>query len=112
MRKRHMRSVTFSRGLKEEELEEFINLMMVKPEELLEQGPFSQHLSKKGVSRIKVNEFRYTIVGDEAERREDTLITNFLLGRISDMGIGMEEVLKEILTDSDRTARLLSTTSR
>jgi HEAT repeat protein len=111
MRRMHIRQIQFSKGVNEHELKEFITMMMEKPEDLLERETFSQQLSKRGVSHIVVNEIRYAIVEDEAERKEDTLITSFLMGTISKLGIDMDEVLKEIFMDSNKTARLISNIS-
>jgi HEAT repeat protein len=131
LRKRDIYSVTFSRGIGEEEFRSFLECMAGDPEELRRAGGLAAEIKKRGCSFILVNEKRFVSVSDEEEitrtgageseektrveeeelrrlneKLKDERFVDFITGKIDRSRAG-EEAIHDVMSNPPRLGMLL-----
>ncbi|MBU0549274.1 MAG: PAS domain S-box protein [Candidatus Omnitrophica bacterium] len=58
-KKLDMESLTFQEGISDKEMEDFIRILMMEPEELKKQGDLNKAFAEKNIKHIKIAQFSY-----------------------------------------------------
>ncbi|MGQ9758637.1 MAG: HEAT repeat domain-containing protein [Actinomycetota bacterium] len=130
LRRRDVYSITFERGMEQEEFLAFLYIMARDPEELRRGGGLAQEISRQGCAHIQVNERRFvSITGEEViaaeekegaeeikaeeeelrrleEKLKDERFVGFLTGIRSRGEVG-EETIRDIISNPPRLGMLL-----
>jgi HEAT repeat protein len=104
---RNIEGLTFLKDLTLQEFQVFIELLLEKPEAMKYKDNVGYIFSSKGITNITVNEIKYRKVSDDLEKLEETAITNYLLGRATDLGSQEDQFLSDINENPDRVAKLM-----
>lgn len=130
LRRRDVYSITFERGMDQEEFLTFLYIMARDPEELRRSGGLTEEISRQGCAHIQVNERRFvSITGEEViaaeekegaegikaeeeelrrleEKLKDERFVGFLTGIRSRGEVG-EETIRDIISNPPRLGMLL-----
>ncbi|WP_287154861.1 HEAT repeat domain-containing protein [Candidatus Solincola tengchongensis] len=130
LRRRDVYSITFERGMDQQEFLAFLYIMARDPEELRRSGGLAEEVSRQGCAHIQVNERRFVSVTDEevitAEAREraeevraeeeellrleeklkDERFVAYVTGARSRREVG-EETIRDVVSNPPRLGMLL-----
>ncbi len=105
-----IKSITFKKGLKPEELIVFLGAMAQTYDEVMSQGGISAMLRKKSVVYVRVNEVRYeqtTKLNKQRTQFEEAMLLDYLLGRASHLEPGQSQALLRVANDPKKLAQAL-----
>ncbi|MGA1791433.1 MAG: GspE/PulE family protein [bacterium] len=108
--RRNVASITFSKGLSESDLQNFLMIISEPPDRLKREGGVSSILQKKGISNIKVNEIRYEQVTEDTSRHENhenMEIFDYVTDNSATMDYQQEDLLNLLESSPERISDMI-----
>jgi HD-GYP domain-containing protein (c-di-GMP phosphodiesterase class II) len=90
---RHFQSITFSGGITQKELTEFIKVMTIPSEELKERGGIQEELLSRGISHITVERLASSDESEEADEEERILSKKLYRDALSEVKKAVESAV-------------------
>lgn len=105
-----IKTITFKKGLTQEQLGVFLESLSQNFDELISSGGLTSVLRKKDISLIRVNEVRYeqtTKLTKQKSKFEEAMLMDYLIGKVSNVeGDGLK-VATQIADDPEKLAEAL-----
>jgi type IV pilus assembly protein PilB len=100
-------SITFCRGLSQEDFNTFINVMIKRPHVLINEGSVASILQHHRVSNIRLNEVKYGQILEESKKDENRYLLDYLSGENGNLGNSGCNLVQIIENDPQRISDLI-----
>ena len=105
--KRNVASITFSKGLTQSDLKNFLLVISEQPDHLKREGGVSSILQRQGISNIKVNEIRYEQVTEDIFRHENMEVFEYITDNSATMDYQQEDLLNLLDSSPERISDMI-----
>jgi len=105
--KRNVASITFSKGLTQADLQNFLVIISEQPDHLVREGGVSSILQKKGISNIKVNEIRYEQVTEDTSVQENIETFDYITDSSETIDYQQEDILNLLEGSPERISDII-----
>jgi len=118
MLRHNLKTISFLKGVSQDELNRLIWHLIESPEHITEQGGWLQIISKDELKNIRVDEVRFVQLGasdnirEGKKKFEDAMLIEFLLGKISLGGIDRKAFVYNMRQDPRRFAQTIMDTAQ
>lgn len=119
--KRGVATVTFSNGLKAEEIQKFIEIISIDPKEVVKKGGMAKLFLENGLGFIRVNEADYSRIFQKQEQEQGSkpreekkveAIGHYLVGELSKIEEEEQDLLLKLMDDPKKMAGLIYNISK
>jgi diguanylate cyclase (GGDEF)-like protein len=114
----NLKTVSFLKGVSQDELKRLIQHLTELPEYITEQGGWAQIINKEALTNIRIDEVRFVQLGgldnvyEEKKKFKDAMLIEFLLGKIGLAGMDREAFVSNMRQDPARFAQTIMQTAQ
>ncbi len=109
----NLKSVSFLRGVKEAELNNFVQYLSQDYQEVVKRGGWADMLKKEGIEYIHIDTVRFMAQGetgaafDQKKKAHDMMLMEFLLGKIDGEKVDRNDLISTLRTSPKKVAQMI-----
>jgi len=118
MMDRSIKTISFIKGLQENEVDSFIQYINADYHDIINKGGWKEVLIKEGVEHIKIDEIKFTTVGrasspefGDKDKLQNVMLMEFLLGKLDHSAMDKGGLITTMKNDPKKFAKMIIETA-